>query len=180
MTQKQQHAIDTIIAKLPAKLQETYRNIGEYAISLGYKPTLKGAQQQYVLFNKTFPNKTNRTILKIVADLKREPIYAMEIRFFANTFPYPLKFEQALKSYNKLGWNFPCNNCEHCKGAQCYKTILNEENVKTAGCISLIHMRNLSAEDVPDIQEAFKNVNNFYMSFLTDPAMRNKDYYSGL
>jgi len=179
MTEKQKYAIDTIISKLPSDMQYTYRDISEYAVFLGYKPALKGAQQQYVIFNKSFLNKTNRTILKIVADTKRDPVYAMEIRFFANSPPYPLKFQQAIKAYDKAGWMADCSNCEHCKQAQVYYVPSNDGFRKAAGCISLIHMRTLSEDDVPYIKETFKNVDDFYMEFLTDPERRNKDYYSG-
>jgi len=178
MTEKQQHAIETIIAKLPEGLRDAYREAGEYAVSLGYKPTLKGAQQQYVAFNKLFPNKANRTILKIVADIKMAT-YAMEIRFFANKPPYPPKFRQALDEYDKMGWAAPCNSCGHCKRQQAYHIKTDDGYRKAAGCISLIHMETLSAEDIPDIKQAFKNADGFYMEFLTDNANISKDYYSG-
>lgn len=173
--------MDTIITKLPSESQEAYRNIGEYAVSLGYKPVLKGAKQQYVIFNKSFPNKTSRTILKIVAEVEKTPVYyAMEVRFFANTPPYPPKFQQAIDSYDKTGWMVECNNCDHCKQSQVYYVQSNDGYRKSAGCISLIHMSSLSAEDVPDIKEALKKVDSFYSEFLADPVLKNNDYYAGL
>ena len=42
MTQKQEGALNKIISVLPDDFRESYREVAEYAVSLGYMPSLKG------------------------------------------------------------------------------------------------------------------------------------------
>lgn len=62
MTEKQQNALNTILTALPEDCRESYQEIAEYAISLGYMPVLKGSRRYYADF---INSKLKRTILKI-------------------------------------------------------------------------------------------------------------------
>ena len=52
MTPKQESALQKIITALPKNAQKRFREIAEYAISLGYTPKLMGTRQDYVDFSK--------------------------------------------------------------------------------------------------------------------------------
>ena len=165
MTEKQQNAVKKIIADLPPDYQGIYREIAEHAISLGYLPSLKGAQGQYVIFNKNFPKcKTNRTILKIVADHKQKN-YSMETRFFANKSYSPF-FEKAIDL--RLSYNFDtdhgCSNCGKCDGTQgyYYKTSDGERKF-ICGFVSLIQLPLVQAENISEIKDALTRQDDLYV-----------------
>ena len=90
MTEKQKYALDKIISKLPEENRQAFRDVAEYAISLGYMPVLKGGET-YTDFTKS---KTKRTILKINASCKPPCI---GIKFYA-TPEYVGVFREALEA----------------------------------------------------------------------------------
>jgi len=133
MTEKQRYAIDTIFSKIPDEYQRIFREIAEYTISLGYIPSIKGASEQYVIFSKSFSKpKINRIILKIATDPKQKNPPSIEMRYFANKFPYSPLFTRAIEDRVYVnGWGDPGQKitgtgnwlCGNCNSTHVYYTI---------------------------------------------------------
>lgn len=161
MTEKQSFAFEKIIADIPIEWQEIYREIAEYAVSLGYIPTLKGAQKQYVSFTKSKPN---RTILKIVADKKCPPPH-IEIKFFGIAPPYSSFFTKAIE--DRLSWydGDNCSNCGKCDGTHGYNYTYPDGKKRFLCGLSLFILPLIRTENVSEIKEAMKKTNDLFMSF---------------
>lgn len=167
MTEKQNEALQKIITAIPVEYQDIYREIAEYAVSLGYMPLLKGAHGQYAVFSKP---KINRTILKIVTSDPKAPDPFIEMRFFANIPPYSPFFQKAIDDRIYV-WNFdcdhPCNNCGSCDGTQIYYSVYSDGTVRTlCGFTSLIYMPPVHAENVPEIKDALKKQDDYYRKWF--------------
>ena len=67
MTDKQKFALNTIISAIPENDRESFREVAEYAVSLGYMPSLKGVRKDYCDFSN---NKLKRTIMKVQTNPK--------------------------------------------------------------------------------------------------------------
>ena len=118
MTEKQKNALDTILMALPDDCRESYREIAEYVIGLGYMPVLKGARKDYADFINA---KLKRTILKI----NTNPDYRwIAIKFYAIS-DYSGILQQAIDEriayWNKLGYDTKCFGCGKCDGTQGYE-----------------------------------------------------------
>jgi len=164
MTQKQVDALNGIIANIPAAKQNTYREIGEFTASLGYMPTRKGSKGQYVIFNKRFSADANRTLLKICAYPDR-PNFGIEMRYFANTPPYTPLFQKPIEERVLVyGWDDTCTNCGRCDGTQIYHfTHPNGEMKNQCGYTSLYCLGQVEYENVPEIKDALKRQDDFYI-----------------
>jgi len=175
MTPKQQYSINAIFSKIPLEQHDTFRQIADCAISLGYMPSIKGAKEQYANFQKGFGKpKIYRTLLKIVADPKQLVLPTIEMRFFANTFPYSPLFARAIR--DRVYWNMwadPCQKihgsnkhaCWECDSTHVYYTTNSEgEKVTHCGYTSLVYLSPecVNDENVPEIVEAFHKMDEFY------------------
>ncbi len=161
MTEKQKYALDKVIAALPENLQGMYREIAEYAIVLGYMPTIKGPRESYADFVK---NKVRKTILKIDTDPKFPPRLA--VRFFA--LPTYSAFFQAAIEERVLpllsgGYEARCYGCGKCDGTHGY-TFTLPDGKKAFWCgRDVVPLPPFSAENVPEIKAALQVQDEFFM-----------------
>ena len=167
MTEKQKYAIDTIIAKTPDEYKAAFKEIAEYAVSLGCIPSIKGAKEQYVSFLKRYSApKFSRVLLKIVVDLPKNPPH-IEMKFFALTPPYSPYFKQAIENWIDA-WGFgefnpPCSKCGKCDGTQVYSSSYPDgEERNLCGYTSLLYMPPVCAENVGEIKDALKTQDDFH------------------
>ena len=159
VTEKRQYALETVLAALPEDCRERYREVAEYAISLGYMPALKGARKDYADFTKS---KTRRTILKINADPRFRLI---SIKFFALP-SYSGVFEEALAArlayWEQLGYEAHCFGCGKCDGTQGYPIPLPGGGEGFLCGFGLIPLPTFRAGHVPEVKEALRIQDEFF------------------
>jgi len=153
MTDKQKLALNTIISAIPDKDRESYREIAEYAVSLGYMPTLKGVRKDYCDFSN---NKLKRTILKIQTNPK---FPFLEMKFYAIP-AYTSCFQRAvdyrLSTWNRLKYETRCFGCGKCDGTEGY-TITMTDGKKGFLCgFGLLPLPSFSTDDIVDVKEALR------------------------
>ena len=160
MTQKQAEALDKIIAKLLREHQESFREVAEYVISLGYMPTLKGRKKSYVDFSKS---KINRTILKIDAGLNAPKL---AVKFFAIPV-YSGVFEDTIKErlayWNKLGYEVHCFACGKCNGTQGYAVGLPDGKQGFLCGFGVVPLPSFCDENIKEVKEALKIQDEFFV-----------------
>ena len=169
MTEKQKNALNKIIAALPDDCQESYLEIAEYAISLGYMPVLTGKNKDAVNFRKS---KTKRTILRI--KLPRQ----IAMSFYALQ-EYTDVFKEALDGRfdieNNIGLEtrrFECENkCGQCGyGAYGYGYSFPLPNGKygfiCGHCV--IPLPTYRAENIQEVKEALKIQDEFYVKQISE------------
>jgi len=162
MTEKQQHALETILSNLPEDCRADYREIADYAVSLGYMPVLQGKQDRYADFAKS---KVKKRILKMDTDPKHPPRLAL--RFFALP-SYTGIFHEAILNriayWDKLGYAPRCFGCGHCSGAEGYHYALPDGRKGFLCGFGAFTLPTISAKDIPAIKEALRIQDSFYMS----------------
>ena len=167
MTEKQKNAFNKIISTLPDDCRESYLEIAEYAISLGYMPVLTGKNEDAVNFSKS---KTKRTILRI--KLPRQ----IAMSFYAFT-EYKGVFKEALDGRyrgDNIGSETRRFDCEN-KCGQCgygaygygYSIPLPNGNYGFICGHCVLPLPIFSAENIQEVKEALKTQDEFYLKQIT-------------
>lgn len=159
MTEKQQNALNTILTALPEDCRESYQEIAEYAISLGYMPVLKGSRRDYADF---INSKLKRTILK----KNTNPDYRwIAIKFYALS-EYKGIFQDAvderLSYWNKLGYEAKCFGCGKCDGTHGYKCITQSGAEGFLCGFGVVPIPTFKAENIEEVKEAIKIQDEFF------------------
>jgi len=163
MTEKQKNNLEQIIAALPDNCREIYREVAEYAISLGYMPIIQGVRKDYADFVNS---KIKRTILKINTN--------PEFRWLAMKFyaipKYNGVFQDAINEriayWNKLGYQVRCFGCGKCDGTHGYKcTLPNGEQGFLCG-FGLIPLPTFRSEHISEVKLALKMQDEFFRSII--------------
>ena len=160
MTEKQKNALENVISALPDDCRESYLEVAEYAISLGYMPVLKGSRQDYADFTKS---KIKRTILKI----NTNPDFRwLAIKFYALP-TYTGIFQEAVDArlayWNKLGYEAHCFGCGKCDGTHGYKCNLPDGKQGFLCGFGMIPLPTFCSENISEVKEALKVQDEFYM-----------------
>ena len=158
MTQKQTAALEKIIAALPDAYKESFREVAEYAISLGYMPALKGGQT-YVDFSKS---RIGRTILKIDVNPK-SPRLAM--KFFAipvYTGIFECAVTERLAYWHKLEYEAKCFNCGKCDGTQGYTVTLPDGRQGFLCGFGMLSLPSFGEEHMVVVKEALRIQDEFF------------------
>jgi len=154
MTEKHKYALNKIISSLPENLRETYKEIAEYAISLGYMPVIKGKNETYVDFVKS---KIKRTILKI--DINPNLLPRLAIKFYALD-TYSGIFEKAIDErilyWKKLGYKTQCFGCGKCDGTHGYKITLPDGEKGFLCGFGVLSLPTLNVENISEVKEALR------------------------
>ena len=117
MTAKQENAFNKVFSALPDNCQESFREVAQYAISLGYMPAIKGVRKDYLDFSNS---KLKRTILKVQAPTPKFPPY-LALKFYAlSTYsPYFQKaVDDRLSTWNRLKYEARCFAYGKCEGTE--------------------------------------------------------------
>jgi hypothetical protein len=165
MTEKQKCALEKIISALPDDLQESYSQVAQYAISLGYIPVIKGVCKDYADFTNT---KLKKTIMKINTN--------SDFRYIAMKFyaipEYTGIFQDAINErllyWKKLGYEAHCFGCGKCDGTNGYKVILPDGKQGFLCGFGLIPLLTFTSKNITEVKEALKIQNNFFSKQSTE------------
>lgn len=167
MTQKQNDALNEIITALPDDCRENFREIAEYAISLGYMPNIKGCRKDYADFSNS---KLKRTILKIKAPDPKFPAAYLEIKFYALP-TFTTYFQKAIESriltWNRLKYDFRCFGCGKCNGTEGYTVTLPDGKKGFLCGFGLLPLPSLSTENIAEVKDAIRMQNDFFTKQAT-------------
>ena len=161
MTEKQKNALEKIITTLPVSYQESYREIAEYAISLGYMPSLKGVREDYADFSNS---KVKRTILKVMANPKFPPY--LELKFYAlpKYSPYFQKaISDRIQTWERLKYDFRCFGCGRCDGTEGYEITLPNNKTGFLCGFGLLPLPPLADPNIAEVKEALRVQHEFFV-----------------
>lgn len=160
MTEKQQAALNAVLSLLPDDCRGSYREVAEYAISLGYMPVIKGTRKDYADFTNS---KINRTILKI----NTSPNFRwIAMKFFALP-EYNGIFRDAVdvrRAYwEKLGYAARCFGCGKCDGTHGYKFYYPDGQSGFLCGYGIVPVPAFKPENVQEVKDALKTQNDFFV-----------------
>ena len=160
MTARQKNALDKIIAVLPDELRESYLEIAQYAVSLGYMPVIRGKREDYADFVNS---KLKRTILKI----NTNPDFRwIAIKFYA-LHEYTGIFRQAIDArlayWNKLGYDAHCFGCGKCDGTHGYPCALPDGRDGFLCGFGVVPLPAFRPENIPEVKAALKVQNEHFL-----------------
>ncbi|MDR0324689.1 MAG: hypothetical protein LBI19_01165 [Oscillospiraceae bacterium] len=162
MTEKQKINLQKILFALPDDYREAYREVAEYAMSLGYNPKLNPGET-YADFVKS---KNRRTVMKI--DTNGQPRLA--VRFDALPVCTGI-FEEAVEHRRKPCITREYNHCARCEGTWGSKYTLpdGKEYVICSTVIDIpaFSVSNISADSISAVKEALKVQDDYLMSLIT-------------
>ena len=161
MTAKQIDAFEKVFSVLPDDCRENYREVAEYAISLGYMPAIKGVRKDYLDFTN---GKLKRTILKVQAATPKYPPN-IAIKFYAIS-TYSPYFEKAvddrLSTWNRLNYEVHCFGCGKCAGTEGYTVTLSGGKQGFLCGFGLLPLPTLCAENIAEVKEALRLQDEFF------------------
>ena len=166
MTEKQKILIDGLINALPEE-KETFREIAEYAVSLGYLPNKLSKDGTYIAFSKS---KVSRTIMKVMA-LYNECIDAhgvpcLYLNFYA-TKKYSELFQRGVrKVIEHFGGVYltECNGCGKCDGIG-YPDPDGKGRIKCGN--ELVELPPISFENVAEIKSLLKAQDEYFVQHFS-------------
>ena len=160
MTSKQADAFEKIISGLPDDCRDSFREVAEYAISLGYMPAIKGVRKDYLDFSNS---KLKRTILKVKTDPKSPPY--LEIKFYAIPAysPYFQKaIDDRLFTWNRLKYEARCFTCGKCDGTEGYSVTLPDDQKGFLCGFGLLPLPPLSPGNIAEVKDALRLQDEFF------------------
>jgi len=161
MTTKQMDAFNKVFSALPDNCRENFQDIAEYAISLGYMPTVKGVRKDYLDFSNS---KLKRTILKIQAPTPKFPPY-LAMKFYASPV-YSSYFQKALgdrlSTWSRLKYDARCFGCGKCDGTEGYMVTLPDGEKGFLCGFGLLPLPPLGNENIADVKGAMKLQDEFF------------------
>ena len=161
LTNKQADAFAKVFSMLPDDCQESFREVAEYAISLGYMPTIKGVRQDYLDFSNS---KLKRTILKVQAATPKFPPY-IEMKFYAIT-KYSSYFQKAIDdrilTWNRLKYDARCFGCGKCDGTEGYVIIMPDGKQGFLCGFGLLPLPPLNIDNIVEVKEALRIQDEFF------------------
>jgi len=168
MTEKQKDTLNKIIYALPDEHREAFKEVAEYAVSLGYTPVLKGAKKNYGDFSKS---KIGRTILKI--DTGPTPP-RLAIKFYAlpeYTGIFQEAIEESIREHARLKYEIKphCTGCMQRRNGRCnepqgYNISLPDGKQGFICGFGIMSLPSFSAENIPEVKAALKAQDNFFIN----------------
>jgi hypothetical protein len=159
MTPNQQQALDAVLAALPNDCREGYRELAEYAVSLGYMPSLKGVRKDYADFTKS---RTKRTILKINTDPKFRGVAMKFFALPAYTGIFADAIAERLRYWGKLGYEARCFGCGHCDGKQGYGCALPDGRAGFLCGWGVVPLPGFGAAHLSEVKEALRIQDEYF------------------
>lgn len=146
--------IEALIDTVPEQEKAMYREIAEFALSLGYKPQKVNKEG----FTLDFINNTKRKkILKLAKDDIRLKFYASD--------NYSQKFQDGIKKViEAFGGKYTgCYGCGRCdNGIQGYDYQYPDGKVIFRCGSELIAVKGITAEDIPEIKRLMKTQDAYF------------------
>ena len=153
-------ASEKIISALPGDCRQSFREIAECAVSLGYMPAVKGTRKDYADFSNS---KLKRTIMKINTDPKFPP--GLAIKFYALPIYSPYfqsAIDDRLSTWKRLGYKARCFGCGKCDGSEGYPVTLPDGNEGFLCGFGLLPLPAPSGENIPEVKEALRLQDDFF------------------
>ena len=150
--------------------KETFREIAEYAISLGYLPKKLNKDGTYIAFSKS---KVGRTIMKIMTGynecIDAQGIPCLYLTFYASNEYSELFHKGVKKVIEHFGGKFiNCYGCGKCDGTQGY-TYTYPDGKKVYKCGSeLVELPPITSENVAEVKSLLKTQDEFFMQRLSE------------
>ena len=161
MTTKQADAYHKVFSVLPDYCRESFREVADYAISLGYMPAIKGVRKDYLDFSNS---KLKRTILKVQAATPKFPPY-IAIKFYAIPMysPYLQKaVDDRQSTWNRLNYEAHCFGCGKCDGTEGYTVTLSDGKQGFLCGFGLLPLPPLCAGNIAEVKEALRFQDEFF------------------
>jgi len=161
MTAKQKYAFDKVIGATSGDVQDAFREVAEYAISLGYMPKLN-ADETYADFIKS---KVKRMLIKIDTDFKYPPRLAMNffaISAYTGIFAEAIEYRTNLLT--QLGHTPRCWGCKKCDGSRGYNYEPPDGRKIFLCGRGAIDIPSFGIENVTQIKDALKIQDEFFMN----------------
>jgi len=162
MSEKQEYALHKILSSLPDDCREPFREVAEYAISLGYVPKLN-AKETYADFNST---KTKRIILKIDA-AATPPRLAMQ---FCPMPAYSGIFYDAIVErvgiLVQMGHTPRCWGCGKCDGTEGHTYVLSDGKTGFLCGRGVMTLPSFCAENVSEVKAALKAQDDYLLGSI--------------
>ena len=164
MTAKQQYALVKILAAIPDDRRESFREVAEYAISLGYMPAIKGARGTYADFTNS---KFRREIMKIDTD----PNFPTRLAVRFHAMPaysgiFQAALDERVRILREMGHEPRCWGCGKCDGTHGY-TLTNPGGKQGFLCGSgVLTLPGFGAQNVSEIKEALKLQDEFFVEHI--------------
>lgn len=168
MTKKQTEAYNQIVSALPDNSRDSYREIADYAISLGYMPVTKGVREDYADFTNS---RLKRTILKIKAPNAKFPEY-LEMKFYALpecSAYFQKAIEDRIVTWNRLKYDFCCFGCGKCDKTEGYTVTLPDGKAGFLCGFGLLPLPPLCTENIEDVKDALRLQHEFFIKQFTKP-----------
>ncbi|ADL52978.1 hypothetical protein [Clostridium cellulovorans] len=162
--EKTNQLLKDFISKLPESYREMFREIAEYAISLGYTPKKTKTKEFILDFSKS---KVKRTIMKL--EIRDNSIKdnkpGLRLKFYANK-GYSEIFNQGIQRVIEEydGRYTGCYGCGRCKGELEGYTYTYSDGKKIFRCGSeLISIHNFGPENISELKALIKGQDEFFM-----------------
>ena len=157
MTDKTKIKLDNVIAKFPGEYQPIYREIIDYAVSLGYTAKIN-KNETYADFIKS---KHGKIIMKIECGYKGSQIPRLNLRLDA-MHPYEGIFKKALE--HRISF---CQHCNRCHGSIGIKYVFPNGETGYV-CSATIYLPDFSANDIPAVKNALMIQDTFLIQISLD------------
>ena len=172
MTEKQKATLNKIIDALPNDCREAFREVAEYAVSLGYTPVLKSAKKNYADFSKS---KIGRTILKI--DIAPTPP-RLAMKFYAlpeYTGIFKETIEESVREHARLKYEIKphCTGCMQRRNGRCnepqgYNITLPDGKQGFICGFGIMSLPSFSAENILEVIAALKVQDDFFIKKMIE------------
>lgn len=163
MDEKSMLLLNSFLLELPERYREIFRELGEYAISLGYRPKRTKSKDFTLDFSK---NKVKRTILKMEVhdNGQKSNSPGLRLKFYA-TEAYSKIFrdgvQTVIEEFN--GKYTGCYGCGRCKGKLEGYIFTYPDGKEVFRCGNeLIAIHDFDAHDIPEIKALLKTQDEFF------------------
>jgi len=159
MTVKQEYALNKVLTALPNDCRDTFREIAEYAVSLGYMPKIMGKRENYADFSKA---KLKRTILKINTNPKF-PFLSMKFYALpAYSGIFQKAIDERLLTWNRLGYEARCFGCGKCSGTEGYIFTFPDGKQGFLCGFGVLPLPSFCDENISEVKEALRVQDEFF------------------
>lgn len=172
MKVKHKEILDELFSNIEGKYAAMFRDLAEYAVSLGYNPVRNKTKDITVDFRKS---KIKKTIIKMEAHEQNHDGYkygernipGLRLRFFAAK-EYSDIFKDGIRRViEEFGGKYTgCYGCGRCDGTEGY-TYTYPDGRQVYRCGSeLISIFDFEEKDLPEIKKLMKIQDDFYCAKL--------------
>jgi len=168
MTNNQRNKIEDFVTALPTNEREIYQDIAEYAVELGYTPSIERNAHGIIIALVFSKNKISKRLIKIHPPGVYSDETEFKMQFYAAT-EYSEFFHKKLRRDVNDGRAACESECGKCAGKYVF---VYPDGIKGFRCAihSLVKLSPLGAEHINEIKKMMKTQDDFWI----DKAAQNK------